>query len=166
MSASQTSVRHGPRSRVLPWLVGGVVGAAVGLAGGWLIFAPAPSNAEVAALIDDYLAAWDAGDGEAVVSLMTEDGVHYSGGATTGKQANGGALGLAPFVERHAVLTFEPVSDPIVSAGPPYEAAVIVRVTGGGQDSWESLEAFRIEESEDGSLKIAVDNSEIFELED
>ena len=44
-------------SRVMPWLVSGVVGVALGLGAGWLIFAPTSANAEVAALIDDYLEA-------------------------------------------------------------------------------------------------------------
>ncbi|MGA7688823.1 MAG: nuclear transport factor 2 family protein [Jiangellales bacterium] len=149
-------------SRVMPWLVSGVVGVALGLGAGWLIFAPTSANAEVAALIDDYLEAWDAGDGEAVVSFMTEDGVHFSGGASEGKAANDdGALGLAAFVERLDWATFERVSDPVVSEGPPYEAAIIVQLTNTGQDSFEAVEAFSIVEGDDGALRIAVDSSEI-----
>lgn len=161
MSVSQTSVR-GPRSRVMPWLIGGVLGAALGLGAGWLAFAPTSADVEVASLIDDYLAAWDAGDGEAVVSFMTEDGVHFSGGAAQGKAADDdGGLGLAAFVDRLEWVTFERVSDPVVSEGPPYVAAVIVRVGNEGQDSFETAEIFKIVEAEDGSLKIAVDSTEI-----
>jgi ketosteroid isomerase-like protein len=36
---------------------------------------------QVLALIDDYVAAWNVQDGQAVVALMTEDGKHFSGGA-------------------------------------------------------------------------------------
>jgi len=158
----QVTVPHRKGSRVMSWMVGGAVGVAFGLGAGWLLFAPTSANTEVTALIDEYLAAWDAGDGAAVVSLMTEDGVHYSGGAEQGRAANDdGALGLAAFVEREEWATFEAVSTPVVSDGPPYEAAVIVRVTNNGQDSFEAVEAFLIVEDDDGSLKIAVDSSEI-----
>lgn len=162
MSVHETTVDQRTWSRVMPWLVGGAIGVAAGLGAGWMILASASTDAEVAALLDDYLAAWDAGDGEAVVSFMTEDGVHYSGGASQGKAANDdGGLGLAAFVEGHEWATFEPVSDPVVSEGPPYEAALIVRVSNGGQDAFEAVEVFEIVEADDGSLKIAVDSSEI-----
>lgn len=162
-SPPQATVPDRKNSRMMPWLVSGVVGIALGLGAGWLVFAPTSADAEVAALIDDYLAAWDAGDGEAVVSFMTEDGVHYSADAQQGKAANDdGALGLAAYVERIGWATLEPVSDPIVSDGPPYEAAVIVRLTfPNGQDSDEAVENFFIVEDDDGSLKIAVDSYEI-----
>ena len=157
---SQATVAH--RTCVMSWMVGGAVGVALGLGAGWLVFAPTPADADVAALIDGYLAAWDAGDGAAVVSLMTEDGVHYSGGAQQGKVANDdGALGLAAFVERFEWGTFEAVGAPIVSDGPPYEAAVIVRLTNNGQDSVEAVEAFLIVEDDDGSLRIAADSTQI-----
>ena len=120
----QVTVPARKSSRLMPWLVSGAAGVALGLGAGWLVFAPTPADAEVAALIDDYIAAWDAGDGAAAVSLMTEDGVHYSADAQQGKAANDdGALGLAAFVERIGWATLEPVGDPIISEGPPYEAA-------------------------------------------
>lgn len=161
-SPPQATVPHRPSSRMLPWLVSGAAGVALGLGAGWLVFAPASGDAdlEVAALIDDYIAAWDAGDGAAVVSLMTEDGVHYSADAQQGKAANDdGALGLAALVERIGWATLEPVGDPIVSEGPPYEAAVIVRLTfPNGQESFEAVDNFFIVEDDDGVLKIAVDS--------
>jgi hypothetical protein len=40
-------------------------------------------------------------------------------------------------------------------------AAVIVRVGNEGQDSFETAEIFKIVEAADGSLKIAVDSTEI-----
>lgn len=44
--------------------------------GAWLIVdnAGTATEREITALIDDYYAAWTAGDGEAVLALMTEDG--------------------------------------------------------------------------------------------
>lgn len=119
-SLPQVTVPDRKSSRLMPWLVSGAAGVALGLGAGWLVFAPTPADAEVAALIDDYIAAWDAGDGAAAVSLMTEDGVHYSADAQQGKAANDdGALGLAALVERIGWATLEPVGDPIISEGPP-----------------------------------------------
>ena len=159
-SLPQATVPDRKSSRLMPWLISGTAGVALGLGAGWLVFAPTAADAEVAALIDDYIAAWDAGDGAAAVSLMTEDGVHYSADAQQGKAANDdGALGLAALVERIGWASLEPVGDPIISDGPPYEAAIIVRLTfPNGQESFEAVDNFVIVEDDDGTLKIAIDS--------
>lgn len=50
-------------------LVAALVGVAAGIGVGFLLFSPKPMNADVDALVRDYVAAWDAGDGQAVMAL-------------------------------------------------------------------------------------------------
>ncbi len=133
-----------------------------------MVFAPETVPDEVQTLIDEYTAAWDAGDGDAAVALMTADGVHYSGGAQNGKEAaDEGALGLAAFIDRMEFATFEPASIAVATHdGPPYEVARIIHV---GQqnstDSFEAVEVFLIVRDADGALRIQTHSSQIVGIE-
>jgi hypothetical protein len=65
-------------SRHTSWLlvvIVGIVAAAVGLGAGYLLFNPATADVddEVEALVDNYIAAIDAGDADAALALMEED---------------------------------------------------------------------------------------------
>jgi hypothetical protein len=107
------------------------------------------------------VAAWDAHDSQAVVALMTQDGVHYSGGAAGGKEASSDSLArsLAYFVEHHAAgMSFTSVNDAVIRTqdGPPYSVANVVEVgLSTGSDSEQAVEVHRIV-PEDGVLKIQV----------
>lgn len=145
-----------------------VLALLIGLGAGWLAFAPEPpddTDRQIQALIDDYVAAWDSHDGQAVVALMTQDGVHYSGGAAGGKDASSDSLArsLAFFVEHHAGgMSFTSVNDAVIRTqdGPPYLVANVVELglsTTGG-DSEQAVEVYRIV-PEEGVLKIQVHTS-------
>ncbi len=142
----------------------GVLALLIGVGAGWFVFSPEPPDdidREIQSLIDDYVAAWDAHDGGAVVALMTEDGVHYSGGAARGKEASSDspAHSLAYFVEHHAgAMSVRSVNDAAIRTqeGPPYLAANIVEVgLGTGNESEQAVEVYRIV-PEDGALRIQV----------
>ena len=158
-TAAQTASRRG----VVTLLVVGVAALLIGLGAGWLAFSPVPPDdvdREIQALVDEYVAAWNIQDGQAVVALMTEDGKHYSGGAATGKDAasDSPAHSLAYFVEHHAAgATFHSVGDGIIRtpAGPPYLVANLIEVGNGAGDSFQGVEVYKIV-PEDGVLRIQV----------
>jgi hypothetical protein len=107
-------------------LVAALVGVAAGIGVGFLLFSPKPMNADVDALVRDYVAAWDAGDGQAVMALMTDDATHtsfiYPSGIT------GDQIGAA--VTTHEPSRFEAIGDVIVAgSAAPYEASNVVRIT-------------------------------------
>lgn len=156
---AQTFSRRG----VVTLLLVGVAALLIGLGAGWLAFSPeAPDDVdrEIQALVDDYVAAWNVQDGQAVVALMTEDGMHYSGGAGLGKEAasDSPAHSLAYFVEHHtAGATFHSVGDGIIRTtdGPPYVVANMIEVGNGASDSFQWVEVYKIV-PEDGVLRIQV----------
>ena len=66
-----------PRARWLLTSLVALIAAAVGLGAGYLLFAPdsgAEIDADVEALLDDWWAAADAGDADAVLAMMPEGG--------------------------------------------------------------------------------------------
>ncbi len=148
-------------------VVAAVVAAALlGVLGGRMIFAAEQVPDDVQTLVDEYTAAWNAGDGEAAVALMTEDGAHYSGDAQQGKKAaDDGALGLVAFIDRYdGYLTFEPASELVATHdGPPYEVARVVHVAeqGSSGEGFEAVEVFLVVQDEDGSLKIRTHSTEV-----
>ena len=88
--ASRAEERTGrPRTRWLLAVVVGLVAAAVGLGAGYLLFAPDPGadvDADVEALLDDFYAAVNEGDIEAIQEMSVEDarilGVPVTSGST------------------------------------------------------------------------------------
>lgn len=83
-------------------------------------------NTEVDALVRDYIAAWDAGDGQAVMSMMTDSATHTSWAYPSG--ITGDQIGAA--VRTHEPSRFEVIGDVIVAGGgEPYEASNIVLIT-------------------------------------
>lgn len=163
-SAAQAGARAGPG-----WLRTSLIAGLalmIGLGAGWLAFAPEPPNdtdRQIQSLVDDYVAAWDAHDGQAVVALMTKDGVHYSGGAAGGKDASGDSLArsLAFFVEHHAAgISFASVNDAVIRTqdGPPYLVANVVELgmSTSGSETEQAVAVYRIV-PEDGVLKIQVE---------
>ena len=82
------------------------------------------------ALVERFIAAWDDGDGEAVVALMTEDGVHTCPLGHFSVAEDGGAE-LVSAVGSMDGDEFTVISGPIVSeAEAPLEAVSIVRISG------------------------------------
>lgn len=147
-------------------VVAAVVAAALlGVLGGRFLFASEQVPDEVQTLVDEYTAAWDAGDGDAVVALMTEDGAHYSGEAQEGKMAaDDGPLGLAALVDRWEYLTFEPASELVATHdGPPYEVARVINVSesSSSEGGFEAVEVYLIVADADGSLKIQTHSTEV-----
>ncbi len=151
------------------------VGALVlGLIGGWVLSSgddgsttggtptaasspgeiPASTLGEIDELLDDYWAAFDAGDGEAMVALMTADG-WYSTDTTTVRGISG--EDLVAYVETLAGVNFQRVGTPIVVenwAG--FDVATAIRVDNGienAEPDW-ALVHLGIRE-EDGQLRIA-----------
>ena len=87
-------------------------------------------EAEVETLVERFIAAWDDGDGEAVVALMTEDGVHTCPLGHFSVAEDGGAE-LVSAVGSMDGDEFTVISGPIVSeAEAPLEAVSIVRISG------------------------------------
>ncbi len=142
------------RARVPAFVLGAM---ALGLLIGWFT---APSDDEqtdfesdVAQLVEDYRAAWDAGDGEAVLALMADNGVHTCPlGRFEVSDDDGAALMGA--VERLEGDDFVLLSDPIMAGTEtPTDVSVYLAI-----DSPNSripgLAQYRIIEQE-GELRIA-----------
>lgn len=75
------------RNRALGWLSGVLAVTVIGL-GAWLIFDSGSEAADLTPVqeqmletIDTYLNAWNTGDGDAAVALMSASGYHDNGGA-------------------------------------------------------------------------------------
>ena len=157
-------------------VVVGVVAMLLGLGGGYLIFGGAASSnqptGEIRRLIDDYYAAWDVGDGQLAASYMTDDGAYFDSATGIVKLANDdGWRGLAAEVEEYEWASFEAADDTlVVTEGPPYAVANVVRVSNPGSTDehnyFEALDAFIIVEDETGQLKIAVHSNEIRGISD
>lgn len=141
------------------WLVITVVMLALALLalGAWVIFDQASqpetaATAEVEALYDDYIAAWEDSDTSAFTILATDDYVFTSFGT--------------PFSRDEQVMTivalwrnpvFELVGDLVVmGAGPEYFVTAAERITIGSAEYF-GVSAYRMVDTEDG-LKIAEHN--------
>lgn len=157
-------------------VVVGVLATLLGLGGGYLIFGgtagASPATGQIRQLIDDYYAAWDAGDGELAASYMTEDGAYFDSADGIAKLANDdGWRGLAAEVEEYEWASFEAAEDTlVVTEGPPYAVANVVRVgdpaSTDEHNYFEALDAFIVVEDETGQLKIAVHSNEIRGISD
>jgi hypothetical protein len=151
------------RARVLVVLTA-IAMLVLGLLGGWLLASDGDDSAtwggeideatlaEIDQLLDDYWAAWDAGDGQAVVAVMATDGWFSS--ANT---AQGGYSGdqLASYVDRYEDLEFTPVGPTtVIETAAGYEVAGAERVDEWTPEPLWALDHFVIVE-EDGQLRIA-----------
>jgi hypothetical protein len=154
-----------PRVWVATVLV--AVGALVlGLIGGWMLSSggddsttwggnvDASTLGEIDELLDDYWAAFDAGDGEAMVALMTADG-WYSTDDTTVRGISG--EDLVTYVETLAGVNFQRVGPPIVVenwAG--FDVATAIRVDNGTENAEPGWALVHLEiHDEDGQLRVA-----------
>ncbi len=161
-----------PVSRGTPWwvtLLVGVVALAVGAAAGSLLLAgdPADPNAgipdvdRVEAVFEEWVAAWNAQDGDAIRALMTEDGMAYgylasAEGVRTIERAfvDGIDFEMGPLLVRETVtipVTGEEVLD--VAYDVTAKGDLVDRTT--GEPRGESyLEYYRVVPTSDGELKI------------
>ncbi len=140
------------------WSVAIIVGIAtlvILLGASWIQsrFDNGAAEGDVAELIDEYIAAWDRADGEAVVALMTPDGTHTCPLGDFSIADDDGER-LIRGVESMADDDFEMISGPILSdTEAPLYAVAFVRI------SSESTEVMGIGEyhivEHDGVLKIA-----------
>lgn len=138
--------------RVRPARIVMVLLVVLAIAAGWWILAARSSDGDAEALVVDYLAAWDAGDGEAVVALMTDDGVHTCPLGTFSVDDDRAALIAA--VRSMEGDDFVVVDGPIVSqSAPPLEAVAWVRIETPASDAL-GLATYRIVR-EDGELLIS-----------
>ncbi len=141
-----------------------LVGVAIGLGAGWLLFSAESTsvNPEAEALVRDFVSAWDAGDGDAVVALMTDDGVVRN---PKGEflASGDGAASLADLVDSTPGLEYTITQGPILSgADTPIQAWAIQEIiepdetTAEGflETTWVGLGTYRIEDV-DGTLLIA-----------
>jgi uncharacterized protein (TIGR02246 family) len=134
-------------------LIAALVALVVGIGVGFLAFSPKPMNAEVDSLVRDYIAAWDAGDGQAVLDLMTDDGTHTSFQYRSGYSGDQ----LSRIVASHEGSRFEVIGEVIVAGdSAPYEASHVARIT--DQDEAGSTGAVFVNNyvivEVDGQLKI------------
>jgi hypothetical protein len=154
---------HTSRSRLLVILVG-VVMLVLGLLGGWMLAGDGDDSAtwgggiddavlaEIDELLADYWAAWDAGDGEALVAVMATDGYFASSG-TPADGYSGDAL--ARYVASWGYLGRAQVGPTTVIETPAgYEVLAAERVYGYYPDPFWDIQDFVIIE-EDGELAIA-----------
>lgn len=151
------------RARLAKILV--ALGAFVlGLFGGWMLTNGGDDPAtwggevdgavltEIDELLDDYWAAWDAGDGEAVVALMSTDGWFASNNTAsvgyTGEQ-------LASYVDSYGDLEFTQVGPvTVIETIAGYEVAGAERVDEYTPEPLWALDHFVIID-QDGQLRIA-----------
>lgn len=154
---------HSSRGRVLTVLFG--MGMLVlGLAGGWWLASDGDDAGtwggeiddavldEIDALLDDYWAAWDAGDGEAVVALMATDGWFSS--SYTAEGGNSGDA-LVSYVNRYDNLEFTQVGPTtVIESLAGYEVVGAERVDEYTPEPLWALDHYVIVE-EDGQLRIA-----------
>jgi len=155
-----TSRQEGERSRTRrrAWwaVIGAGVGAVVGVGVGWLLFAPPSVNVEAEALARDITAAWDAGDADAVLAMMTEDAVKRCPRGTF--RADGeGASSIAADVEYSTWLDIEMDSDVLVSGPePPLRVLVVGTISAEGSDEEGTpyVEQLTMVD-DDGELKVA-----------
>lgn len=156
----EASRQEGERSvarRIVWWaVIGAVVGAVIGVGAGWLLFAPSSMNAEAEALARDMTAAWDAGDADAVLAMMTEDAVKRCPRGTF--RADGeGAGSIAADVEYSTQLAIEMDPDVLVSGSePPLRVLVIgtIRAEGSDDEGTPYVEQLTVVD-DDGELKVA-----------
>jgi ketosteroid isomerase-like protein len=138
------------RNRLLMWLVGILAVAVIGF-GAWLIADAASGDGSalptaVEDALDDYVAAWNARDGAAAVSLTTEDFVFVSQGQTLPRDRLEGFVNQVIPGARIEVLDWTATGD-----GPYYTASTEILYTGGNEYEGSSL--FTVVE-EDGAWKI------------
>jgi len=136
----------------------------LGLLGGWMLARDGDDPgtwggeiddatlAEIDELLADYWAGWDAGDGDAVVALMTADGwfssVNTAESGYTGEQ-------LANYVDSYPNLKFTHVGPTtVIETRAGYEVAGAERVDEYTPEPLWALDHFVIVE-EDGQLRIA-----------
>lgn len=137
MAASTQPTPVGPEatrsaSRWLSALIALIVGLSVGLGAGWLVFTPDSVNAEAEALVQDYVAAWDAGDPEAVLALMTDGAVLLDslGPANASFASLDGTDSIAYKVDEMSDRDFRLTDDPTLSGSDmPITAWVVMTIT-------------------------------------
>ena len=162
LSASTEQV-HSSRARVLVIAVA-VAMLGLGFLGGWMLARggddpaswggeiDAATLAEIDGLLEDYWAAGDAGDGEAVVAVMATDGWFSS--ANTGQGGYSGEQ-LASYVDRYGDLVFTQVGPTtVIETAAGYEVVGAERV-----DEWTDKPLWALDHfvivDEDGQLRIA-----------
>lgn len=159
MAASTTPTPVGPDTTpgTRSWigaLVALIVGLAVGVGAGWLLFTPDSVNPEAEALVRDHLAAWNAGDPDAVLALMTEDAVMLGASGGPYYAAEDGTDGIAYLVEEMSDMDFLMTDGPILSGPePPITVWTVTLITDEGVD-YPGLVTLTIEDV-DGTLLIA-----------
>lgn len=151
------------RARVLV-VVFGIGMLVLGLLGGWMLTGDGDDPgtwggevddatlAEIDDLLDEYWAGWDAGDGDAVVALMANDGWFASDNT-----AEGGHSGeaLANYVARYGDLEFTQVGPTtVIETRVGYEVVGAERVDEFTPEPLWALDHYVIVE-EDGQLRIA-----------
>jgi hypothetical protein len=132
------------------------VALVVGLGAGWLLFSPDTIDNEVGKLVRDSTAAWDAGDGDAAVALMTANGKHYDWTRPSGMSGEQIADSITQDAEPSS---FTVIGDTMISTdGPTREVAYPMRI-GDDEDYWDCVALATVVDTEDGP-RIAVSTGE------
>ncbi len=126
----------------------------VGLGTWWLVDEYTGVDREIELLLEDYSAAWTAGDGEAALALMTSTGRHYSVMASQGVSGEELAAFVRTLHGRYGA-RFEPTGDPvIVESGISYLVMQPGRISSDGEDPDLGFSYYRVIRT-DGELRIA-----------
>lgn len=156
----QVLVPEGPsENRQLPLWAGGLVvllAVAVGVGIGFLAFGRDSSTSsavdpEVEQLLDDFWAAWNAYDADAIRALSTADAVVSDRDLTAT-----GATSLETKVSEYRTdgLSFERVGDPVVrDVGPHIDVVQVSRGTYSAGNVEEDIDILRLVR-QDGTLKV------------
>ena len=153
---ARPATRTGTKHRWWIAMLVAVLGLAAGLGLGWLLFNPSSMNPQAEALARDYLAAWDAGDTEAVLAMMTADGIKQCPRGTF-RAADTTATGLAADVEYSTRFALHTGPDVIMSnPEPPLRVLLLTSVAseGSSTDGTPGTSELTIVE-DNGQLKIA-----------
>ena len=124
--------------------------------GAWAIYQQTAESetaapAAVQELLDDYSAAWNDYDAEAILALTTEDFV-FVNGPTTNDQAETAAIVSGGYLESIGFQA-EHVGDPIVTGDGPYYAAVVIHQTITSGLNQDGISTFVVVDTADG-LKV------------